>query len=322
MFLSVKKYKFDLDLPESKRWIRILDDNKDKLPKIKNMINDILIQQKITGVLYTMIASLINHNKKKIMYYDEIACIAKKINIEFPKMLIMQLMYESSSACTSIVTKVNDKNVFIRTMDWDMDILKELTITLQITKNNNIICIAPTWIGCVGLFTGITHNYAIAINYRRTKNISIMSSINNITKLSNMYWPASYLLRYTCEKGYNITSAEGLLSKSNIVSPCYYTLFNKSGPSYLITRDSTSCSVIKSDNIVQTNCDQDKTTPDILYSVERRNIIKKSIKKNNNNYKSLDVFLEDVLIHPIVNNETVFITMIDDTNKISTIVIK
>jgi hypothetical protein len=314
----VKTYRFDLDLPENKRWITILDDNKELIPLIKKTIDNLINLNNV--ILSAILSTLILYNKNKIKYYNEIESISEKTNIEFNKVLLMQLIYETHAACTTIATKVNDKNVFFRTMDWPMNVLKKLTINLDVYKNNKLISHVPTWIGCVGFFTTYMNNeYAIAINYKRLNGFSVSSIYGNIKKLLNMYWPASYLVREICEQQYDRKMAIELLEKAKLVSPCYFTVFNENGKSCVITRESENYTTRESEHIIQTNCDYDKIIPNILWSIERRNIIKSSIEKNNNNYATLDLFLKEICKKPIINNETIFINVIND-NKLTTFI--
>jgi len=63
-------------------------------------------------------------------------------------------------------------------MDWSMDFLKDLTIELDICRGGKTICIAPTWIGCVGIFTALDI-LNIHINILH-KQIWISTSMNQI----------------------------------------------------------------------------------------------------------------------------------------------
>jgi len=310
----VKTFKFDLDLPENVRWNHILNKNKHLIPMMKKTIDDLMNSYGLNNILLsTTLSLLINYNKKNIKWYDEIYSISQKTNIEFNKILIMQLIYEMSSACTAVVTKVKGKNTFFRTMDWPLEVLKKLTIKLQVYKNKKLIAIVPTWIGCVGFFTSyIPNNYAIAINYKKCQGINLLSIFNNVKKIVNMYWPASYLIRQICENQYDINTAIKICEQSKLISPCYFTIFNEHGISTCITRTSEDYKTLTNDIIIQTNCDNNKEIPNILWSVERRNLVKKSIEKNNNNYTSLKKLTKEICVKPIINEETVFITIINE----------
>ncbi|ETO10659.1 hypothetical protein RFI_26718 [Reticulomyxa filosa] len=71
---------------------------------------------------------------------------------------MMQLIYEAMALCTSIVTidrKNKSKPIHIRTMDWGIKFLQPLTIEIQFTLQNQVICYCTTWAGYIGILTGL-----------------------------------------------------------------------------------------------------------------------------------------------------------------------
>ena len=220
----------------------------------------------------------------------------------------------------------------LRTMDWDMPLLKKITIELQFIKNGKTLFIAPTWVGCVGVFTvHIPNKYSMAINYRRTKSIGYLAIIQNIYRTISMSWPISYLIRRVAELGSDYDIAVETLRKSSLVSPCYITMFNPNGKSCVITRDVDESELyVMNDNssdskfIIQTNrddnCKNNKisiNSEDILYSKKRYEKASSIIKKCN--WTSEEELFKELLIPPIVNEETVYICMIE-CNGIRTVV--
>lgn len=236
--------------------------------------------------------------------------------MDFYKILLMQLIYEINSGCTTVVTRVKDQNVLFRTMDWPLKLLSRLTIKLRVIKNKQYLCSVVTWLGCVGWFTAFNGSTAVMINYK--SGTSILSSI---TKTMKLYYPVSYLVRTCYENNYSYNKIIRTLKHTNIISPCYYTVFNTKEDPIVITRLPTRYDVRYNSYSVQTNCDDDKKRPNIMYSVERRKIIKDSIQKNNNNYNSYDELLRDFAISPIINVETIYITQIDEKNNFKTYII-
>src|SRR5437660_715982 len=116
-------YNFDLDLSASKRWEHIADIYAPKFPEIRNSLRDILGQ---FGTLPTLIRPLYSMTpSRSIMYHDEICYIASRINMDPFEILLMQLVYETSSACTSTIIRIGEKEVFFRTMDWPLHFLKD-----------------------------------------------------------------------------------------------------------------------------------------------------------------------------------------------------
>lgn len=307
---SIKSRKINLDLPSDKRWIDILTEFKPELLVAKDRMK--LIIDKMLGSSYYLIVPMIKSFKlfKSIMFLDELQSIANVMEMSFEYVLMLQLCYEISSCCTSAITKIGDDYVFFRTMDWPMDFLKDLTINLDFVKDGKTIFTATTWVGYVGLLTTtVPQKYSIAVNYRRTQDVSLSSISKNIISIMNMNWPIGYLIRDICEKNLSYKNMLHCICKAKLVSPCYVTICGTIERPKIITRDPDGYKIYKHNYVVQTNCDQNKVTPDILYSVCRREKIIKSIEDNKNNFKNVDTIIKEFYIDPIKNDETIYYTI-------------
>ncbi|XWV25697.1 acid ceramidase-like protein [Tupanvirus soda lake] len=301
-------YDFDLQLPAAKRWGPIFDTHIDYLPNLQNSLRNILNQ---FGLLPSFIKPIYNMtSENNILYYDEICYIAERIGFSSFEALLMQLIYETSSACTATVLKVGTKNFFFRTMDWPMMFLKDITIGLNIKRGSKLLGKVTTWLGYVGFLTATNtiDNYTITINYRRTKDITLTSIASNLYRTVRMYWPIGYLVRHIIENSFNIIDAKNSLETAPLISPCYATIYVPDHQSYIITRDCDKLVDTRTENLIQTNCDWNKTEPNILWSLERINMINK-IQKNidavNGDLTSNEI-LTLLLKHPVLNEETVY----------------
>jgi hypothetical protein len=102
------------------------------------------------------------------------------------QLVLLQLVYEASAACTSIIVPQDPAKVscpiaphprldstlivhvrvcvcsrgqasapqHIRTMDWGMEFLRPLTIEVDFVKGGRTQYLATTWVGYVGVLTG------------------------------------------------------------------------------------------------------------------------------------------------------------------------
>lgn len=304
---KVKYYDFDLNKSASDRWGPIIDDNKEYIPDTMLAIHKLLDQygmaQNIIQLLYSMT------NNKDVYYLDEINYLSTRLGLEVHQLLILQLVYEASSACTTNILKINNKDLFFRTMDWDLSSLKNITIGLNIIKNDQIICKAVTWIGYIGLLTAtnLVHNFTICVNYRKTTDMNIFNILNNVRKIVNRIWPIGYFIRYSMELNIGKNVAIDLLKTTEFVSPCYLTIFSADG-SKILTRDADKCIAERTDNLYQTNCDYDKSEPDILFSAKRNELIKEINKKiSTENITSAKRILKLLMRNPIINDHTIYV---------------
>ena len=65
----------------------------------------------------------------------------------------------------------------------------------------------------------------------------------------------------------------------------------------------------RGDYIVQTNCDQCKTAPNILYSLERRMMVTDEINLKKNNFRSINELIDSITRFPVINEETIYLAI-------------
>lgn len=306
-------YDFDLDLNPADRWIIIFNLFEPKFPKLRKHINKLFKQFESILPVIKEVFNLINTDQ--IMFYDEIKYIAHRMNLAIYEVILLQLIYETSAACTTAIFEVGESAYFLRTMDWPMSFLKNITIGLNIKRNNKSIAKVIGWVGCVGFFTVQTDTYTAAINYRRTEEASVVSIISNAYKTLNMNWPISYLVRYAIEKQLDRSVAIKLFETAKLISPTYITICayatdNKIciKESVIITRNWDTLVSTRSDNLIQTNCDCDKDEPDILWSLERRELFNILIDELNElETCSKKIIMKTILVAPILNQDMIYV---------------
>ena len=129
-----------------------------------------------------------------------------------------------------------------------------------------------------------------------------------------MNWPVGYLIRDICEKNLSYKDMLYHLCNAKLVSPCYITVCGTKQHPKIITRDPSGYSSYKDEYVVQTNCDQLKTEPDILYSVKRRTMIENIIAENNNNFRSIEDMVIKFNKYPVINDETIYYSIMSNNN--------
>lgn len=169
-------------------------------------------------------------NSLGIVFYDkELAGISKALNgkISTGLLVAMQLIYEVSACCTSIIVPGKDQELsgaplHIRTMDWGMDFLKPLTIEVDFMKNNKCVYTATTWAGYVGVLTGCRHKaWSASVNFRVTKEGTIW---DNLKRALDRSWPIGFLLREALTRTSDFDEATRILAGTQIISPVYFTV--------------------------------------------------------------------------------------------------
>ena len=303
----IKYYSVDLSKTQpAEKWDHVILDHLDKFPNLVQEIRSFL--QPYSTMMTGIRLALFLAPKSAIFHYDEIEYFSKAIGLEFHEILVMQLIYELSSACTTGVMSTPHGPLFFRTMDWEMDFLKRLTIGLDLTRGGRPVGRVLTWVGYVGYLTAMTDSYNIAINYRRTQDLSVSSILNNLYRIITRRWPVGYLVREIIDREMSASAAKMTLQESQLVTPCYITLHCKdqSIDSVVITRDPQGSADVRTTDLVQCNVDHDKEEPNILYSLERRSTFRR-IERGITPLDSLDEIVKPLTIFPIVNDHTIYV---------------
>jgi len=284
---------------------------KDELKKVKeyieNLVTSILSKHIFKYLLSYAIYAAIKLNRVK--YAEELQSISEIVDIDISHLLIMQIFYELNSCCTSVVVNSKDGYPYhLRTMDWEMNILKSITINLDVYKDKKKIYSATTWVGYVGIFTAVNSKWSVSLNYRRTNESSLLM---NVYKLIKGYWPNGYLIREVMESNCKLEVAKNIFRNSSLISPCYFIICGKYiNEGYIIRRGAnTKClndiSLKEKGFIIQTNIDDINTKEDIMMSKQRLKLL------NENIHEGIEV---DDLCHlfnqyPITNYSTIYTSL-------------
>lgn len=317
--IDVPRYIISLDKKPEERWNQVIKDYKHLFPKVIETIDDTFSSMgSIMGSISKHTSLLVVNLYEKtgsIMYKKELRSISEQTGISLGKLILMQLCYEMAAACTSVVfehedSQGNKSNIHYRTMDWSMPILKQLTIEAEFQKNGKTLFIAPTWAGYVGVMTAmVPSKFSVALNYRRSNG----TLLGNIKKTMNLAWPIGYLIRNTLESSKSYEEAFEIFATTKLISPCYITLCKNKQKSCVIIRDDKKTVIVipNVNHIVQTNADPDESAPEcnILYSYERRCLANKIIKNDINKWKTYLNIYDSFNKYPIINDETVYTTI-------------
>lgn len=251
-------YIVNLDLPPETRWTPITVKYAEPL---RNMVN--YIKQFIVGISpkFQKLVQIIDNDLGKLAdtlpYGSEMKAIAKDSNMPLGDIVLYNIFYEIFTLCTSIVGQDKNGNVYhARNLDfglllgWDVnndtwiisELLRPLIMNVEFVKGGALQYKTVSFIGFVGLITGIRPNVvSISINERfdaKGGYIGLFEWILNINR--NQSW-VTLVARDVLEKQYNYETALKVLTDSPLIAPCYYII---AGPEpnqgAVITRDRTA----------------------------------------------------------------------------------
>eukprot|EP00475_Leptophrys_vorax_P038654 TRINITY_DN6863_c0_g1_i3.p2 TRINITY_DN6863_c0_g1~~TRINITY_DN6863_c0_g1_i3.p2 ORF type:complete len:239 (+),score=58.19 TRINITY_DN6863_c0_g1_i3:739-1455(+) len=207
-----------------------------------------------------------------------------------------------------------DALIHARCMDWDAEFLKPLTIEVDFRKEGTTLFIGTTWVGYVGMLTGMKPGaFSVSINFRALGG----SILKNVWEGVKSSWPIGFLVREALENS-SINSYDNVvsvLSESSLMAPCYITICGLKGFEGIVltrNREGVESPLNLEDplaNVVQTNIDHwsDSAEQDILYSVARRTLAYQCLRDAG---AQSPEDMEQILgKYPILNEETIYQTI-------------
>jgi hypothetical protein len=337
----VKTFRIDLDLPPESRYTRLCACWGLGLPEPNLALRDKFSQMYKTfvGIIpldERLVESIVKSNIHTIMYRDEIEYWSIQIGLPFYQVVLLQLIYEINSGCTTFVTELNSLQTMIRLMDWPCPFLKEITYHGVYYSGGKPIFDGVCWLGSVGIFTArsIKSKYMVALNYRRVSTVSMHTIITGyLNTVVAQAWPVSYLIRHMLETGEKYDQVVRTLETCKLISPVYYIIsslkLNVHPSPLIIQRAPEAHSTIHRPNPIQTNCDNIGSPDNIMFSKERLGIVNKILNPEpdpitglvpQNLRKTLESVLKQTCVYPVINKDTIYLSVLN-ANTFDTMVI-
>eukprot|EP01087_Luapelamoeba_hula_P015950 TRINITY_DN4844_c0_g1_i1.p1 TRINITY_DN4844_c0_g1~~TRINITY_DN4844_c0_g1_i1.p1 ORF type:complete len:360 (-),score=53.98 TRINITY_DN4844_c0_g1_i1:89-1168(-) len=306
-------WKVNLDLPPTQRWPW-----HEMLPIYNTSVHQALaligefIPVELQGPLETLAADLLPMFGE---YAGEISSAAAVGNIPVGQVSLLNVIYELEAGCTSIVSALPNGTVLHgRNLDFALaPALRQLTIQVEFYRNNSLLYKGTTYVGYVGLLTGLRPGaFAITADERYTGIL-----IENL--LEALFVPgttaAPFLIRDTLQDVDNFDKAVQVLSTRSLAAPIYL-IVSGVGPNegVVITRDRMwAADIWRLDPAsgrwfeVETNYDHWLPAGD-----DRRKVANAQMTSIGRSGMSLGMMFSKVLsMPPVINNLTTYTTMIN-----------
>jgi len=328
-YLPVEEFNINLDLPASVRWKKICS-----LPEYITPLRQILAGLTDLFGNITLISDLgktLNRLYFPTEYAEEIRGCAEEAGVDYGWLTLFNMGYEVTDGCTSIVAQTNDNKILhVRNMDfwdgiWLTEHLKNITITANYQTGGKTVFHATTFVGFVGVLSGMRPNgFSISIdtrNYPDGIGELFYEVIAAITEKNASL--VSFLSRNTLTRVKNFEDAVSSLSRGVLIADVYYIVGGVSAnQGAVITRNRENASDIWRLQAptawfeVQTNYDHWKQPPWFDNRVDPANHAMVGLGRNN---LTLDGLLKEVLsVKPVLNIQSTFSMLAcaaDDTYK-------
>ncbi|XP_036859199.1 N-acylethanolamine-hydrolyzing acid amidase isoform X1 [Manis javanica] len=251
-------------------------------------------------------------------FADEIRGVCDALNFNLADCLLLNLAYESTAFCTSIVAQDSRGHIYHgRNLDYPFGyFLRNLTVDVQFLKNGQVAFTGTTFVGYVGLWTGQSpHKFTVSGDEREKgwwwENV--------IAALFQRHSLVSWLIRTTLSESENFEAAVYRLAKTPLIADVYYIVGgtfpregvvitrNRDGPMDIWPLDPLNGAWFR----VETNYDHWKPVPK---SDDRRTPAIKALNATGQANLSLDTLFQVLSVFPVYNNCTIYTTVMSAAN--------
>ncbi|CAI5784817.1 N-acylethanolamine-hydrolyzing acid amidase [Podarcis lilfordi] len=246
-------------------------------------------------------------------FAGEIRGLCQALGLNVGDGLLINLAYESTAFCTSIIAQDNNGNIYHgRNMDYAFgDILRKTTIDVEFIKNGQVKFRGTTFLGYVGLWTGQSpHKFTVSGDERD----SGAWWENAIAAFINRNSPVSWLVRTVLSDAEDFEAAALMLSKTPIIADVYYIIGGTSPRegAVITRRRSGPVDIWPLDPLtggwyrVETNYDHWTTPPPFD---DRRTHAMKAMNATGQKNINLESLYKVLSVQPVLNKLTVYTTV-------------
>jgi hypothetical protein len=245
----VDRFVVNLDLPPEDRWTHILS-----LPKYYNLAQS--VYQTLLNMFPTPLQQILLDIGTEIgddletyihePYASEMKGLAKVLNFDVGDIVLVNLFYEFTAFCTSIVAQTNDGVIYhARNLDlgWGTDFtteLQNLTIQVEFQQNNQTIYIGTTYAAYIGLVTGMKPGvFAVTVNERDANDYigNLLKALEDLL-FSDDAVVLSFFLRDQLASATSYSQVKQTLITQPLIAQVYLILSGvEAGEGSVITRD-------------------------------------------------------------------------------------
>lgn len=312
---GVPTYVIDLDLPPSVRWKHICSNStyKTNMQLLIAGLADILPKS------FLDIGIALNLLYFPPEYAAEIRGCADEMGIEYGWLTIVNLGYEATDACTSILAQTNDNKILhVRNMDfwdgiWLTNHLKNLALQAEYQKGGKTMFHVTTFAGYVGVLSGMKPGaFSISINTRDYPAGFFQLFYEIIAAITEKNATlVSFLTRNVLTRVNNFEDAIKNLGDDLLIADVYYIVGGVSAnQGAVISRNRHNASDVWRLQTpsrwfeVQTNYDHWKKPPWYDDRVDPANHAMEGLGRNN---LSLQALFKNVLsVKPVLNLQSTF----------------
>eukprot|EP00211_Chloroparvula_japonica_P005960 CAMPEP_0119123896 /NCGR_PEP_ID=MMETSP1310-20130426/3683_1 /TAXON_ID=464262 /ORGANISM="Genus nov. species nov., Strain RCC2339" /LENGTH=363 /DNA_ID=CAMNT_0007113769 /DNA_START=108 /DNA_END=1199 /DNA_ORIENTATION=+ len=321
---SVGRYTVSLDEAPGVRWRTVVDDHREAILKlVRSYIGQFEAEPGDGDFMKSLGKGLLEDLELGGMggCRAELEWAAGWLGIPLYEMTLLHLAYESVQeempdnpcGCTAIVTRMVENNICLaRTLDWDLDELKDLVIEVDVTRGGTQLYRCVTWAGYFGVLTAMTDHYAVAINFRA-------DGMDNCPPPGSL--PVGFQVRYALEQTTDYAAGLEYLKMAKLMAPAFVILTDGKSRGCVVARGTSGVVALRSlvdipegepEFLVQANMDVGDPE-DVMDSVRRCEYVVRRVRHRHKAKKPCtEAFLWDMFqSKPIFDTDTVYTSQMD-----------
>lgn len=163
----IETFDIDLDLPPKDRWTKVALKYEAEALQVMNALLDLIPDRVQKEVIWA--ADAVEHFwPHDLDLRQEMEGVAKLVGVPVGIVLLANLSYEFNVGCTSIVAKHANGTMFLgHNLDYHIPFLEKIVINVRFVKNSRVEYQGTTFVGYIGLLTGMrSGSFALSINER------------------------------------------------------------------------------------------------------------------------------------------------------------
>ena len=182
---GVPRYLIDLSLPPAKRYQQLAADFRSELDSLPALFDDVVrgLQTKLSVSNFHRVARLLLRRVYDNEQNEELRGIQEITGIEMYLLVAFNVLLDLFMGCTSGGVRVQPpdgatKMLHFRTLDWGMDPLRKVVVQLNFVERPGgpIIATSITYVGFVGVLTGVRTGLSLSLNFRPNHDASSRSA--------------------------------------------------------------------------------------------------------------------------------------------------
>ena len=163
---EIPRFTIDLSLPPIKRYQHLA---REFIPQIASLTA--LFSEVVPGAFFRSLLKLLLRRLDSREQTSELRGIHRVTGIGMHLLVAFNVLLDLFMGCTSGGVRVaGDRMLHFRTLDWGMHPLRKVVVHLDYVKDGNKVAEAISYVGYVGLLTGVRRSLSMSLNFRPLHN--------------------------------------------------------------------------------------------------------------------------------------------------------